>query len=676
MASKPDKASAHPNHDDVLVVKVRPYASHPLDIYPLTVTFDALCLIYLVFTYQALVKSDTNTVGVDFAEALNQEQFPLYYLNAIAITFALILFDRVSYVLRDHRFKAAHLLLSSLLFVGAMLWITWFSHRDSYTASTTTKSKNFHADRAGDDSPVRPLGPAPIDSDPTPIWLTRRWLVLLWIAPLRIFGQMLHALQLRMGYPSTTAGHYLTRNDGSKWYWNTLWALYRAIPFLYEMRTILDWSCSSTALTLREWLKLEDIYASLFTAKCLAIYNKMRKKGRPQPWWKKLFLGFGAFALLIVVLWAPLYIFSTGNPTVLSNPVQALQVNVTLERAHSAYSAGGLPRNRTVEQDRWRLYEAGYSRRWVAPFGTNVAVDPPSLAGFTMDQLQVMCVPKDSDVDWPISPPNIAALMSFLNLALTGDPAPQVLLTYGWTFVRNRPATNRIVTLTHSLALQRFEVQELLMAIEDIHNGTATSRADGQRLRAVRNYTVPFLPATDSAFVRLPGEGAPLTVEPARRASSSGYCNLTLSSYGGGARHEVWSLACHTPSEGGGAAFDVCPEPGPAIVAASDKVLGGLLASALTGFGLTGLYVTFVFGVGRFLRLTVANLRVYIPFEDLPDVTRIVTLIEGIYAARAERLFALEEELYGALIRLYRSPELLIAATEGNPAEQTHPKDA
>src|SRR5579875_2948623 len=38
----------------------------------------------------------------------------------------------------------------------------------------------------------------------------------------------------------------------------------QAIPFVYELRALLDWSCTATTLSLFDWFKLEDINASLF----------------------------------------------------------------------------------------------------------------------------------------------------------------------------------------------------------------------------------------------------------------------------------------------------------------------------------------------------------------------------------------------------------------------------
>ena len=39
---------------------------------------------------------------------------------------------------------------------------------------------------------------------------------------------------------------------------------YRAIPFCFEMRSVLDWCMIPTSLDIVEWLKLADIHSSLF----------------------------------------------------------------------------------------------------------------------------------------------------------------------------------------------------------------------------------------------------------------------------------------------------------------------------------------------------------------------------------------------------------------------------
>ncbi|KXZ45122.1 hypothetical protein GPECTOR_58g571 [Gonium pectorale] len=119
-----------------------------------------------------------------------------------------------------------------------------------------------------------------------------------------------------------------------------------------------------------------------------------------------------------------------------------------------------------------------------------------------------------------------------------------------------------------------------------------------------------------------------------------------------------WSLVRSAPlgSQRGGpgcAAAAYVPLSGPSR--------RGLIEGAtLSRFGITGLYVTFVFAIGRFLRLSVAALRLRIPTEDLPSTRRLVALCQDIAVARAEGELVLEDQLFQALINVYRSPELLI----------------
>ena len=44
---------------------------------------------------------------------------------------------------------------------------------------------------------------------------------------------------------------------------------YRGVPFLFEMRSFLDWWFIDSCLDLVEWIKLSDIHATLFTVSYL-----------------------------------------------------------------------------------------------------------------------------------------------------------------------------------------------------------------------------------------------------------------------------------------------------------------------------------------------------------------------------------------------------------------------
>lgn len=74
------------------------------------------------------------------------------------------------------------------------------------------------------------------------------------------------ARQLRCGYPPFVKRQSLT-SDASYSGW-LRYIIYRSVPFLFEMKTVLDWACTDSPLTLYDWLKLEDINANLFLIEC------------------------------------------------------------------------------------------------------------------------------------------------------------------------------------------------------------------------------------------------------------------------------------------------------------------------------------------------------------------------------------------------------------------------
>lgn len=67
---------------------------------------------------------------------------------------------------------------------------------------------------------------------------------------------------------------------------------------------------------------------------------------------------------------------------------------------------------------------------------------------------------------------------------------------------------------------------------------------------------------------------------------------------------------------------------GARVVAVLERVQGGIIGQTLSSFGITGLYITFVFGIGRFLRFSTQNARMRIQYEDLPTTQRLVALCQ------------------------------------------------
>ena len=148
-------------------------------------------------------------------------------------------------------------------------------------------------------------------------------------------------------------------------------------------------------------------------------------------------------------------------------------------------------------------------------------------------------------------------------------------------------------------------------------------------------------------------------------------CNISLADNDG--RDAWWQLQCQVlddkdePVDNSQQGWSTCKQGGfngPRVVAVLERVQTGFLGQTLSSFGITGLYITFVFGIGRFLRLAATNSRMRIMYEDLPTTKRLIALCQDIYIARAQGELALEEELYWALINIYRSPAVLFELTK------------
>lgn len=164
--------------------------------------------------------------------------------------------------------------------------------------------------------------------------------------------------QIREGYPFSTYGEFLTRDSGTISY--VVFTVYRAIPFVYELRTLLDWICTPTTLIFYEWLVVEDIYTELYNRKCgthpprlsrlaaglcwlvrgtdasewwayadLQYFEEEgRKFGAPQTRRTKCCTGVLLFIGLLLVVWLPLLLFSGANPASEPNPVLSAELSL------------------------------------------------------------------------------------------------------------------------------------------------------------------------------------------------------------------------------------------------------------------------------------------------------------------------------------------------------------
>lgn len=131
---------------------------------------------------------------------------------------------------------------------------------------------------------------------------------------------MVSAVQIRYGYPISLVTHVFTNSHKA---FNSLaFRVYRAIPFLFELRIIIDWTFTTTSLDLIQWFRLEDIFANLYICQAYMLSRiQTHKLGDTRSTSEKCTQGF-LFALFIIfIIILPILIFSTLNPAVEINNI-------------------------------------------------------------------------------------------------------------------------------------------------------------------------------------------------------------------------------------------------------------------------------------------------------------------------------------------------------------------
>ncbi len=79
---------------------------------------------------------------------------------------------------------------------------------------------------------------------------------------------------------------------------------------------------------------------------------------------------------------------------------------------------------------------------------------------------------------------------------------------------------------------------------------------------------------------------------------------------------------------------------------------------------IVGIYATLVYAVGKFVRIFFDRISQRVIYEEMPEPSDLIELCEGIYIFRNQRQLENENSLYDLLIRIYRSPEILIEITK------------
>ncbi|XP_043071722.1 piezo-type mechanosensitive ion channel component [Drosophila grimshawi] len=449
---------------------------------------------------------------------------------------------------------------------------------------------------------------------------------------IKCLHMLLSAYQMRCGYPRRILGNVFTKSFSMVNY--VAFKVYMEIPFLYILRTMLDWLCIDTTLTVMEWIKMEDIYQSVFTVRC---YRQMDSdfpvlRGEPKEFYTKCLIGGTIILILVALIWSPLFLFALIGTVGKSNVPRRADISIKIGNYEPLYISQSYSGIHQFSEDEYKHLVKSFSYDTIASDHITI-YDPEDVTAVKFDSNSVTL--------WNMSPPN---LMSLLNDLKTGKPMEiRMRMSLNSGAMMNTIMYETTYKLTQNIELTR---EMLIRTLSDENSNVNVVVPDIlPKFITIQKMEVfvKFIRDFDGNYRR------PIIL---KKKQDEGKVWWEMHDYCDDKYYK--NIISNLP-------LSDCDD-GIVFYIFNDKSFPTTM-SFLEKTGIIGLYTTCVYVVSRLIRSIIANNHRRIMFEDLPYVDRILKLCNDIYLVRENKEYRLEEDLYGKLLFLYRSPETLIKWT-------------
>ncbi|KAJ8729263.1 hypothetical protein PYW08_000844 [Mythimna loreyi] len=542
---------------------------------------------------------------------LEENKVPIPFLVMLILQFALIVIDRALYL---RKFMLGKILFQYALIIGVHIWM--------FFVLPFITERTFNA------------------LLPPPMWYMLKCIYLL-----------LSAYQIRCGYPRRIIGNFLCK---SYHFLNMVFFRgFMVVPFLFELRTLMDWIWTDTSMNLMDWLKMEDIFASVFLLKCSRYIEDEfpQPRGSKKSNSSKYLLGGGVLAFVIAIIWFPLVFFAFGNTVGQPNPPTDVTVKIRIGPFLPVYQMSAQSHNIYVftEQDYNQLSNMFARDRTAQTF----------LSNYMYDDVAVISINPNSTLKWEISPPELDRLKR--------EADSNATLMVKFTFVITHP--------TNAVPNPPTIEDHREVPIHAYINGRPNPQRD--KLKKLLDGTADAdtwlnVPHLFPKFLKVFNKGTTKAVNQLMQSSLDEFDNTSEDVDAPLYRDVLLRLE---REKGSDVMYwrvrESCSLRDPLLTIPlnncdmlvmytfNDKLFPETL-NFISGSGIIGLYTTFVFLASRVLRGFFSGIYTRIMFDDLPNADRLLQLCLDIYLVREALELALEEDLFAKLVFLYRSPETMI----------------
>uniref|UniRef100_A0A1I7VN23 Piezo_RRas_bdg domain-containing protein n=1 Tax=Loa loa TaxID=7209 RepID=A0A1I7VN23_LOALO len=548
-------------------------AQSSMDWYPWMVGCDAMCLILISFFYSMIGQGGSGNVLLDMQVA----RLPRWFASTLICVFVIMIIDRWLYLSKQTKFRFFYYV--SLV---VLLHVVIFFFVPSITGRVVT-------------------------------W--NRLSIALYL--IKSAYLLMSAWHMRNGYPSVINRDILL--GGSGIFRLIILKIYLSIPFLFELRTVMDWTFTSTALTMADFIRMENYYNEVEAQHCWILFDHWldnyfpTRKGRPTPTSGKFFKGVLSVIVLITIILAPILLFAFLNSFGTRAPPRRLHLMASIEGYPALYSTDAVFNDKTMSHlskhsmqalvNKLTNLEESDMKRRALSFISDYTYKDIFLVNLTLDSLR----------NWDISLPGKKQLVEELQSSKTTRIVFEMSLL--------RPVGSRQRSHNFILATVLTSLQSKIFL--DLINGNITAA----------RMSFPF-----AQYLLAPPNGHLQPADAINLALKRIHSNSTWQYHG-----DYWSITWEQK-----------------FVVFVDRVVPSWMSVIVGSGGMVAMYVAVILVVGRFVREIVRTPIHNAMIENIPNCENLLRLFHDIYVVREKHQFYLESRLYGKLVFLMRSPETLV----------------
>lgn len=598
------------------------------DLYPIMFGLDVLAFLIIAFGYSAFGQGSSGNVIGD----IQASRIPLTFVVMLIVMTLMIVVDRGLYLRKWVHGKLAYQLMM-ILFLH--IWIFFILP--------------YLTRRAAMENPVAQA-----------------------LYVVKCLYLLVSAWQIRNGYPQLCAGNLLTHAYGLA---NMVFfKIFMLVPFLFELRTAIDWTWTDTSMPLFDFFNMENFYAVIYNLKCARTFEQSypAPRGVPKGAIIKYLMGLPLILVIIIIVWFPLLAFSLLNRIGDISIPDRVRLTMSLEGYPPLYEIEAQGSElRAMRPDELQYLTDTMSRRYFPfPNATDSMKRSRESVSFlkeysTSDILVVNFRP-ESAVPWGISEDSMSALIE----QLKGESSINFIVAI--EFTRPYDEKKKVATSHSSHWSTEIKANSTLRSewVQMLENPSAV-----QTISMVEELPSYLLVPNEGA-VRLP---SPIVsaiqynqdnYQRPKNASDRDWFDTVQMSLVNTTSGSVWIAQARHPPQYTNVYFNASTIPYGThrdrtyvqTIAFVDKALPSFFAQYLQG-GVIAMYVSIVIVVGRLIRTLFTHSPTDVMVTEIPNPDFLLKICLDIYLVREAKDFFLEQDLFAKLIFLFRSPATLIQWT-------------